>query len=58
MAEQCTERKSTKAFSERCHNGWVSGLDPKYRFDNFVVGNHNMLAQTVSLAVAEDPGKI
>ena len=31
-------------------------LNPEYTFDSFVVGNNNMMAHQVSVAVAEDPG--
>ena len=34
-----------------------AGLNPKYRFDNFVVGNNNKFAQSACLAVAESPGE-
>jgi len=33
-----------------------SNLDPKYTFDNFIVGNSNKFAKATSLAVAEQPG--
>lgn len=33
-------------------------LNPKYTFENFVVGSHNRLAEAVARAVAEEPGKI
>ncbi len=36
----------------------VSSLNPKYTFDNFVVGNSNMLAHSASLAAAEAPGEM
>lgn len=34
-----------------------SGLNPKYTFDNFIVGSSNRLAQAAALAVCENPGK-
>ncbi len=35
-----------------------SNLNPKYTFDNFIIGDSNRFAQTAALAVAEQPGKI
>lgn len=34
-----------------------ANLNPKYKFDTFVVGSNNKLAHSASLAVAESPGK-
>jgi len=34
-----------------------SGLNPKYTFSNFVVGNNNQFCNAASLRVAEEPGK-
>lgn len=42
------------------YNEAVSGnntLNPKYKFDTFVVGSNNKFAHSASLAVAESPGK-
>ena len=33
-------------------------IDPKYTFDNFVVGNNNNLAQAAALAVADKPSEV
>jgi chromosomal replication initiator protein len=33
-----------------------SGLNPKYRFDNFIVGPSNQLAHAASIAAASSPG--
>ena len=38
------------------NNIFESNLDPKYTFDNFIVGNSNKFAKATSLAVAEQPG--
>ena len=35
-----------------------ANLNPKYKFDTFVVGSNNKLAHSASLAVAESPGQV
>ena len=35
-----------------------SNLNPKYSFENFIVGNSNKFAQAAALSVAENPGKM
>ena len=37
---------------------YVSNLDPKYTFENFMIGPSNKFAATSALAVAEQPGKM
>lgn len=38
------------------YSNFESNLDPRYTFDNFIVGQSNKFAKATSLAVAERPG--
>ena len=46
------QKKKTKSLAEK------AGLNPKYTFDTFVVGENNTFAHAASLAVAESPGEV
>lgn len=36
----------------------IGGLNPKYRFDNFIVGSSNEFASAAAMTVSETPGRI
>ena len=46
-----TSRKKSPVTQEKLFN-------PRYNFDDFIVGNSNKYAHAVSVAVAEDPGSV
>ena len=50
-----SQKKSTQNISSQ--NSSPTGLNPKYRFDNFVVGGCNDLAHAASQAAATMPGQ-
>ena len=47
--------EETPSFEEKRMGN--STINPKFTFDNFVVGRNNRFAQTAALAVAESPGE-
>jgi len=53
-----SERKNYPLFPEKGSNFLVQTINPKYSFDEFIVGNCNEFARAASLAVSEQPGKI
>jgi len=52
-------RRGTYTSEQQGRFDWSSAaqLNPKYTFDNFVIGNGNQFARAASLAVAERPSK-
>ncbi len=54
-----TSRRSAAAATEQTRFDWSTAaqLNPRYTFENFVIGNGNQFARAASLAAAERPGK-
>ena len=54
-----TSQASAYAAEQQTRFDWSSAaqLNPRYTFDNFVIGNGNQFARAASLASAERPGK-
>lgn len=56
--EEVEQKKDQKLFFSKVDNTEIfqSNLNPKYLFENFVVGDSNKFAKTTAIAVAEKPG--
>ncbi len=50
-------QRTTRAHSSASEEFGSTPLNPKYTFENFVVGKSNQFAQAAALAVAKNPGK-
>lgn len=56
MQAPVVETESNRTFTQNHSSGNTSGLNPKYNFENFIVGSSNELAYTACQSVAVNPG--
>ena len=53
------DNKTVESIPEGVPNNKIkTNLNPKYTFENFIVGDSNKFAQATALSVAENPGKM
>lgn len=57
-AEDSRSKSSQSSVSSYNINYEKANLNPKYKFDTFIVGSNNKFAHSASLAVAESPGNV
>ena len=54
--EEFEQQKDEKIIQQEEIKPFQSNLNPKYLFDNFVIGDSNKFAKTTAMAVAKEPG--